>query len=134
MTVVKFEDLIKDGAEDHANHQPQQNGEPKVYQKWEINTMNLKSAHDLYRKTYVNKQRVASLLKQAIEVCDKAKEEVLKLTDYKEYENSDFKLSNVKRQGTVDWRRFEASNPNVRLEAYRNEDTYYWTIKLKVKE
>lgn len=136
MTILEFEKNIKMGGTPPVRNEPphHQDEQSHVYQNQQINTIDLKKLVLLYKKAYVNRMRIKELFNTADSLCEKAKEGIRNAVGCEEYENGDFKLSQVKRVGNVDWHLMESKNPSIKIDQYRKESTIFWTIKLKVKE
>lgn len=101
------------------------------------NSDKLSSFEDLkafYRKAYIHKKKCEALLKEATAICNQARDDLVKMTGEEEYEDDTMSLSQVKRIGSVDWKLFESTYPQIKLDPFRKESTFFWTIKLKIQE
>lgn len=86
-----------------------------------------------YREAYVAKKKLEDEAKAASKVCDGIKDQIVIATGKKDFENESFKLQNKSRTGSVDWKRFAVEYPEIQLDDFRKETSYYWTINLKIK-
>lgn len=72
-------------------------------------------------------------LKEAQEANEKARQELVDSCENENYEGNGVKVSYVERKGSVDY----AAVPELKgkdLELYRKKGTFYWTIKLSLKD
>ena len=130
MNSLRFEDLVKN--EGQWMRAPQ-----AVFMKMGVVKSRsedkeiLREAQALYKAAYENRKRVSELLKQAEELCEKAKEEVLNLIGNKDFEDESMSLKLVERSGSVDKKLLVALYPKVDLEKVSNGKSYYWKVQWK---
>jgi hypothetical protein len=136
MSAYNFEDIIREAPPQTIANERVYGASPdgcvSLYQNNSGPASDFDKALKRYKKAYFERKKLEVTMKEISSECEAAKDEMVKIVGYENYENDECKLTHTKRAGNVDWRKLQAANPHIDVDDYRSKESRYWTLKLKV--